>query len=125
MICRGADINAVNRNGYTPLMKAATTVHIDCTDCVITLLKHKADVFKKDRKGKTALEWARLTNNAHVSRALEIYIQRHIYACQIAHANQEAEEKTRDLILRHDTLVQAIAEAITSYDGHKVTSTLS
>ncbi|KAF0710411.1 hypothetical protein AaE_012534 [Aphanomyces astaci] len=86
----GANPSAVNCHGYTPMMKAAAMTVLDGSneELVLALLRHDADMFARDRKGKAALEWARLTNNTGASRHLEMAIQAHIYARRIADADE-------------------------------------
>jgi ankyrin repeat protein len=53
----GADVNAVDRFGYTPLQYAATVDFGDCAT-VTALLQAGADPNIKDKEGKTALAHA-------------------------------------------------------------------
>ena len=57
----GADVNAKDTNGVTPLMHAAGS----CTnpETIAVLLKAGADIHAKDKLGHTALDHARGRNN--------------------------------------------------------------
>ncbi|MBU6475417.1 MAG: ankyrin repeat domain-containing protein [Alphaproteobacteria bacterium] len=55
LIKRGADINAQDNLGYTPLIIAARLGRIDCARI---LLGHGAEIDKADHQGHTALLWA-------------------------------------------------------------------
>lgn len=52
LVMRGADVNAHNEDGRTPLMVAAST---NSTDTIHLLLAHKADLEARDTDGNTAL----------------------------------------------------------------------
>ncbi|RHZ21799.1 hypothetical protein DYB26_002760 [Aphanomyces astaci] len=79
---------------------------------VLALLRHDADVFARDRKGKTALEWARLTNNTGASRHLEMAIQAHIYASRIADADENRVTKHAHVLERHAQLCKDMQTAV-------------
>ncbi|RQM15133.1 hypothetical protein B5M09_007666 [Aphanomyces astaci] len=79
---------------------------------VLALLRHDADVFARDRKGKTALEWARLTNNTGASRHLEMAIQAHIYARRIADADENRVTKHAHVLERHAQLCKDMQTAV-------------
>lgn len=55
LIAEGADVNAKNKDGQTPLMKAAAINHVEL---VTLLLNHKADRTLRDKEGSTALYYA-------------------------------------------------------------------
>src|SRR5688572_1211834 len=59
LLAGGADIKAINKNGQTALMKAATMDHRYSVESrlpiIMLLLKSGADVNARDKKGKTAL----------------------------------------------------------------------
>ncbi|ETW06306.1 hypothetical protein, variant 1 [Aphanomyces invadans] len=126
LFSRGANPNAVNRHGYTPLMKAATIVGaVDCSEAVLALLRHRADVFARDRTGKTALEWARLTNNITVCRHLELAIQTHIYARRCAEADETRAHTFADVLERHTKLCVAMQAAVAASDFAQVRNLVS
>jgi uncharacterized protein len=56
LVARGADVNAVDDDGETPLMLAAE--HGD-SDLVSALLDNRADLNRKDHTGKTARDHAK------------------------------------------------------------------
>ena len=60
----GANVNARNEDGTTPLMAAAGSGHIEILKF---LLKRGAKVSMKDKKGRTALDYAK---NKEVGRIL-------------------------------------------------------
>ncbi len=68
LIAGGADVNAVDHFGYTPLMYAATIDYGD-SSTVTELLKAGADPNLKDKKGETALAHAR--DYPYISEALQ------------------------------------------------------
>lgn len=58
LLAGGADVNAVDRFGYTPL-EYATTIDFGDADTAAALLGAGADPNIKDKTGKTALQQAR------------------------------------------------------------------
>jgi ankyrin repeat protein len=56
LVAAGADVNAVQQDGVTPLMEAASTGQLEL---VRLLLAHDADPKAKDGKGRTAADFAR------------------------------------------------------------------
>jgi hypothetical protein len=56
LLDHGADIDAVDKEGATPLMLAAS---LDRSQVASLLVERGADRHKKDRAGKTALDRAR------------------------------------------------------------------
>jgi ankyrin repeat protein len=64
---QGADINARNLSGRTPLMMAAVTRNLEL---VKTLLARKADVNATDSTGMTALMWAAFGGDPAIVQAL-------------------------------------------------------
>jgi ankyrin repeat protein len=58
LIVCGADVNAKNKHGLTPLHYASSEGHKDV--CGL-LLDHGADMIAKDREGLTPLHWASLS----------------------------------------------------------------
>ncbi|OQR88190.1 hypothetical protein ACHHYP_07271 [Achlya hypogyna] len=117
LLARGVDVNHVNCHGKTALMRAAATTDVDTTDAVNILLRHRADVFATDPSGKTALDWARVTNNVPVARRLELAIQSHIVAHRVIHANQEAAAKHDAIAAAHAALAQQMTGLLEAYDA--------
>ena len=64
---QGADINARNLSGRTPLMMGAVTRNLEL---VKTLLAQKADVNATDSAGMTALMWAAFGGDPAIVQAL-------------------------------------------------------
>ncbi len=98
-------------------MKAATMEVVESSDCsesILALLRHRADVFVRDQRGKTALEWARLTNNTVACRHIELAIQSHIYTRRCTEADEDMVKKHADVLKRHDQLSSAMLSAIAS-----------
>ena len=58
LIGKGADVNAKDNSGNTPLITAAKEYSYAMTDVVTTLLNHNADLQAKDLDEMTALHWA-------------------------------------------------------------------
>ena len=58
LIVKGADLNASDNSGYTPLIVAAQAYSYGMTDVVKSLLNHNPDLEAKDLDGMTALHWA-------------------------------------------------------------------
>ena len=58
LIGKGADVNAKDVSGNTPLITAAKDYSYGMTDVVTTLLNHNADLEAKDLDEMTALHWA-------------------------------------------------------------------
>ena len=56
MLENGADVNAVDMFGMTPLMQAAT--YNSNPKILRTLIENGADVAAKNKEGKTALDYA-------------------------------------------------------------------
>jgi ankyrin repeat protein len=70
LIARGANVNAVDKNGMTPLLYAAS---IDFGDCAMIdlLVKSGANRGAKSKDGLTAVELARKYEHVHVVKSLE------------------------------------------------------
>jgi ankyrin repeat protein len=68
LIRNGAEVNAWDKRGCTPLMLAAEKGR---TETVEMLLSKGADVNAKDKHGNTALWWAR--NSAEIQEILKRY----------------------------------------------------
>lgn len=63
----GADVDSVV-NTYTSLMRAANWGHVDT---VAELITEGADMFATDKRGRTALDWARIACRDNVAQILE------------------------------------------------------
>lgn len=73
LLSKGADVNAREKNGATPLILAAMggKVEIDGQGGVVTLLlAHKADINAKSANGMTALHVAALVGHADIVKLL-------------------------------------------------------
>ncbi|CAM9759269.1 unnamed protein product, partial [Sphacelaria rigidula] len=63
-------------NTYTPLMRAANWGH---ADTVAELIAEGADMFVKDSRGRTALDWSRIARQDNVARVLERAMENEIF----------------------------------------------
>lgn len=70
----GANINAGDRDGWTPLHWAAQN---DRAEAVALFLEAGADVDAVDRKGWTALKWAKIRKSTAAESILETWIEEH------------------------------------------------
>ena len=68
LLSHGADINAKNKAGMTPLMLASAKGY---GDLINILLKRGADVHAKNNTGKTALDLAKTNHHSQVTTQLE------------------------------------------------------
>eukprot|EP01045_Picozoa_sp_COSAG04_P005162 COSAG04_NODE_234_length_19155_cov_812.438707_18_plen_85_part_00 len=68
LLAAGADVNATDWRGWTPLMAA-----VDERATAEWLLEHDADWRRTDREGKSALDLARQRGNEDVAAALELW----------------------------------------------------
>ena len=66
-IIAGADVNARNDDGYTPLIVA---IQLGYRHIVKELLKHGADIYASDNNGKNALDWALYTGHKKIINLL-------------------------------------------------------
>jgi len=70
LIARGANVNAVDQNGMTPLLYAASIDYGDSA-MIDLLVKSGADRAAKSKDGLTAVELARKYEHVHVVKSLE------------------------------------------------------
>ena len=70
LIARGANVNAVDQNGMTPLLYAASIDYGDSA-MIDLLVKSGANRAAKSKDGLTAAELARKYEHVHVVRSLE------------------------------------------------------
>ena len=85
----GANVNAVNPHyGTTPLMYAARSN----IPALIALLEKNVDLDKKDKAGRTALEWAKTASQTKAVKMLKAAAQKQF---------NEAEQKR--LLVLHET----------------------
>ena len=70
LIRHGADINAPNRDGSTPLHVAASSRLALESTIVRLLLRHGANVDATDSKGRTPLDVASLEGNSWIAKVL-------------------------------------------------------
>jgi ankyrin repeat protein len=68
LIAAGADVNARQQGGLTPLQEAAIQGRLDL---VQLLLDHGADPLARDEQGRTAADWARTRGHSEVGEFLE------------------------------------------------------
>lgn len=66
-MARGADVNAANNRGWTPLHAAAVRGHAEVAAC---LLQSGADVTRRNRAGRTPLQEAILNGRTAVAELL-------------------------------------------------------
>jgi ankyrin repeat protein len=69
LIKGGANINAKDKNGLSPLMYAALSN--TNPEVITTLLNHRADAKIKDNSGKTAVDYARANADLVNTNALK------------------------------------------------------
>ncbi|PCJ54607.1 MAG: hypothetical protein COA79_21735 [Planctomycetota bacterium] len=69
LIINGANINAINKEGDTPLM--ISTLCQDAEELIETLLTSDADISVKNNKGQTALDMAKMRNEDEYISILE------------------------------------------------------
>jgi ankyrin repeat protein len=67
LIEAGADVNAKNKSGLTPLMRAALSEQVEI---VRLLIARGADVNAREDGGKTALKYAKKANNKEIAKML-------------------------------------------------------
>ena len=67
LIRHGADVNAKNNTGMTPLMMAAEKGYIELLEVLLTA---KADINSKNKAGKSALDLAEKNKHTHVVERL-------------------------------------------------------
>ena len=68
LVSNGADINAADIDGYTPLISAAVN---DKTDLLQLLINLGADPRHKTKDGYTALDWAKELSHEESIKVLE------------------------------------------------------
>ena len=73
LVCGGADVNARQQHGWTPLHGAADSGD---RETVELLLEHRADVTATHDGGKTALDIAREKGHAEIIETLEVAASR-------------------------------------------------
>jgi hypothetical protein len=71
LLRKGANANAKDRGGWTPLHWAAFWGHVDVARL---LLEHGADPSIRDKHGRTPLDLARATRHKEVARVIEEYM---------------------------------------------------
>jgi ankyrin repeat protein len=71
LVKAGANVNAADVRGMTPLMTAIATDHAD-PRVIRLLLEKRAYPDRKSKKGESAYDWARTYNNPEVLKALGI-----------------------------------------------------
>ena len=71
LVDRGADVNLRNRHGHTALMKAACKGKTKVVKLLVQVTDPDIDLFAQDASGKSALDWARLSDHYAATVALE------------------------------------------------------
>lgn len=106
LIIEGADVNAKDKYGWTPILWASYT---GCTEIVRLLLEHGSDITHKNNVGVTALDYAKRENNPEIVALLELH------ACLIEESfSQEGQDKIlSQLKEEHD--VKEIIKFITKF----------
>lgn len=115
LLNQGAEIDFVNKNGRTSLMRAASLGFLEVVR--VLLEQGSANLFAKDRKGKTALDWARHGRHEDVWLYLNDAMQARIKEVQ-AQLKLEAEKReVMGIANRNAELSAALVAAMTLTDG--------
>jgi len=72
LIQSGADVNALEINGRTPLHDAANGGHLDVID---VLVRNGADLEAKDNEGMTPLMWGKISRSGRSEQVVEKFLQ--------------------------------------------------
>ena len=62
-LAAGADVNAKDGDGFTPLHNAVNFGHPSATEVIKLLIAKGADVNEKNDHGETPLDWAKATGH--------------------------------------------------------------
>ena len=108
LLQRGARM-VPNGFGITPLMKAACAGHAEVVDL---LMGYKANIFAKDFKGRTALDWARIGNKVPVCEILERAIDVIIQDQRQAALDAEREREHQGRVATNNRMAALLANEI-------------
>lgn len=114
LLAHGADVSWSNLCGYTPLMKAASKGHEEVIRLMI--LRDEAALFAKDEKGRTALDWARLSHQEQCARLLEAAVGRFFVRQQEVSRCGIRQEKHLAVLRENERLAEEVVNAVSSND---------
>ncbi len=94
-------------------MKASASGQVGVTH---QLLKAGANVFQTDKSGRTALDWARLARQGHISRILEAHVVKSIEKRRIARYRSERLVELRRVVERNRKARDEICKIVADND---------
>jgi ankyrin repeat protein len=116
MVSHGANVDAVNESGKTPLHKAAGGVK-DCPELCEILLKHKAKIDAVDKNGNQPLHWACQEGHSETVKLMVSYGANidavNNYRCTPLHKGAGGEKdclKLCEILLKHKAKIDAVDE---------------
>jgi len=113
----GADVCHRTRSGRNGLMKAAANGHLFVLCFLLEKSSAKIDLFERDCKGKTALDWARLARRKECASFLEKQMQRDLRAQKETLDEERLSEKLDELVFsKNRILTEEMRELVQSND---------